>query len=130
MVNFKIIENDDTLDQLQEEFISMYRSGVKVTDICQRLDITNSQYQNFRRKLNRRGFNLRRSKCGRPRNQPREVKNYFFLRDKGVYVVRRCNQYYAYFKTEEQARKYVDLMRECDWDYNRRLELKERVLNE
>ena len=135
MANFSIIEGDDPIEPIKDEFIRMYESGVKVKTICQELNISNSQYQNFRMRLNRRGeLKVNRNPNGgqkRVRQYDKfHPKNYHFNRNTKCFHVVRKNRFYAKFRNEDEAREFVRLMRECDWDYSKRLELKERVLNE
>lgn len=55
-------------------------------------------------------------------------KNYFFCKSTKRFHVTYRNRYYACFRKEEDAKQFVERMRECDWDYNRRFEFKKRVL--
>ena len=133
MVNFKVVEGDDPLERIHDDFIRLYESGVRVKTICETLDISNSQYQNFRMRLNRRGeLKVNRNPNGgqkRSRKYNRsQPKNYHYNRTTKFFHVVRKNKFFAKFKTEEEAREFVRLMRECDWDYNRRFELKEKVM--
>ena len=133
MANFSIIEGDDPLEPIKDEFIRLYESGVKVKTICQELNISNSQYQNYRRRLQKRNqITLNRNPNAgqhktllRDRNNP---KYYYWNRPARMWYVRYKNRYYACFKKETDAKRYVELMRECNWDYNQRWSLKRRVL--
>ena len=134
MANFTITEGVDPLEPIQDKFIEMYNAGVKVKTICQELNISNSQYQNYLMRLRRRKeiTNVRNPNGGKqktyihtPRNQP---KNYHWNRVARRFYVKYKDQYYACFKKESDAKRYVELMRECNWDYNQRWSLKRRVL--
>ena len=133
MANFKVVEGDDPLEPIKDEFIRLYEGGVKVKTICQELNISNSQYQNFRMRLNRRGeLSVNRNPNGGQKRSSkynrRNPKNYHWNRETKSFHVVHCGKFYARLHDEEQARRFVDLMRECDWDYNRRFELKEKVM--
>jgi len=133
MANFTITEGVDPLEQIQDKFIEMYNAGVKVKTICKTLNITNSQYQNYRRRLQKRNqITLNRNPNAgqhktllRDRNNP---KYYYWNRPARMWYIRYKNRYYACFKKETDAKKYVELMRECNWDYDQRWTLKRRVL--
>ena len=135
MANFKVVEGDDPLEPIKDEFIRLYEGGVRVKDICTQLNISNSQYQNFRMRLNRRGeLSVNRNPNGGQKRSRkynrRNPKNYHWNRETKSFHVVHCGKFYARLHDEEQARDFVRLMRECDWDYTRRFELKERVLND
>lgn len=136
MVTFNLIEGDDILDRIGDDFVRMYDDGESIVKICETLNITRAQFQNLKQRLIRRGLikNVRNKGAGRKRTLIREnksnPKNYFYSRQYKGYFVRKKEKYYTCFKKEEDAKKFVELMRECDWDFNRRYELKRKVLNE
>lgn len=53
---------------------------------------------------------------GRPKHYKREPKFYSFQRNAGKFTVRKRNVYYGSFKREKEARRCVELLKECDWD--------------
>ena len=135
MVTFNLIEGDDILDRIGDDFVRMYDDGESIVKICETLDITRAQFQNLKQRLVRRGLikNVRNRGAGRKKTilkgTKSNPKNYFYSRQYKGFFVRKKARYYTCFKKEEDAKRYVELMRECDWDFNRRYELKEKVLN-
>ena len=132
MTTFTLTEGDDILDRIGDDFIKLYNDGVKVSVICQRLNITRTQFQNLRQRLVRRGLiTTKRNKNGGRKPQKRyqrdNPKNYHNRQAKMFKVVYRM-QYYGCFKKEEHAKRFVELMRECNWDINKKNELKKEVL--
>ena len=133
MANFTITEGVDPLEPIKDEFIRMYESGVKVKTICQELNISNSQYQNFLMRLRRRNqiTTIRNPNAGKHKTKihdRKNPKNYHWNHVAQMWYVRYKNKYYACFKKEADAKRYVELMRECNWDYKQRWSLKRRVL--
>lgn len=60
----------------------------------------------------------------------RNPRHYTYVKNRKRFHVKRKGEYYACFKKEEHAQRYVELMRECNWDKNQRLTLKEKVMQE
>ena len=133
MVNFNIVEGDDFYEGIHDEFITLYNQGVKVKSICERLGISNSQYQNYLRRLRRRNeiTTVRNPNAGgkRQRRYDRNnPKNYHYSKRAKVFIVRYCDKYYACFKKEKDTKRFVECMRECDWDYSQRWTIKAKIL--
>ena len=131
---FKIVEGDDFFEEIHDEFLELYLAGVKVKDIQKKLGINKSQYQNYLKKLRREGAvtTVRNPNGGQKKitkYNHKNPKNYHYNRETKSFHVVRKGKFYAKFKKEDDAKLFVKLMRECDWDFDRRLELKERVLN-
>lgn len=53
---------------------------------------------------------------GRPKHYKRQPKFYSFQRNAGKFTVNKRNVYYGSFKREKEARRCVELLKECDWD--------------
>lgn len=134
MVEFNIVENFDILDTIGDDFLRLYNDGVKVKDICKELDISKNQFQNILRRYVREGkiTKVRNPNAGQKRTilnrNQHNPKNYFYSRQYKGFIVRRKSKYYGCFKEEKNAERFVELMRECDWDFERRKEIKKRVL--
>lgn len=135
MPNFNIIEGDDFFDSIHDEFLLLYNNGVKVSEIIERLNITTSQYHNFRRRLIRTGEikTARNPKAGKKKVQGfssrSNPKNYYYNRFARCYAIVHCEEYYGTFRDCGDAKKFVELMRECNWDKSRKDELRQKVLN-
>ena len=41
-LNFRIVEGDDFFESVKDDFLTLYRDGVKVQDIQEKLNITKS----------------------------------------------------------------------------------------
>ena len=44
MVNFRIVEGDELFESVKDDFITLYKNGVKIADIQKKLGLTKSQY--------------------------------------------------------------------------------------
>ena len=135
-MNFRIVEGSDPLEDIAEDFIRLYADEtVRVKDICDEFGISRSQYINLLQRLRRRGeiTKVRNPHAGRKKTRQYSKlhpKNYVYNRKEKTFQVRRNGEYYACFKRESDAKRYVELMRENDWDKSKRWTLKERILNE
>ena len=135
-MNFRIVEGNDPLEDIAEDFIRLYADEtVRVKDICDEFGISRSQYINLLQRLRRRGeiTKVRNPHAGRKKTRQYSKlnpKNYVYNRKENVFQVRRNGEYYACFKRESDAKRYVELMRENDWDKSKRWTLKEKVLKE
>ena len=135
-MNFRIVEGVDPLEDIAEDFIRLYADEtVRVKDICDEFGISKSQYINLLQRLRRRGeiTRVRNPHGGRKKTRQYSKlnpKNYVYNRKENVFQVRRNGEYYACFKRESDAKRYVELMRENDWDKSKRWILKEKVMQE
>ena len=59
-----------------------------------------------------------------------KVKNYSFDHSTLHFRIMKNGRYYGCCKTKEQAEKMVELFRECNWDYDRKDEIKSKVVGE
>ena len=134
MVNFRIIENSDPLDDIKEDFIRLYNDDtVRVVDICDEFGISKSQFTNLLQRLRRSGdiTSVRNPHAGRKKTRQYSQlhpKNYVYIRNENTFHVKHNGEYYACFKREDDAKRFVELMRECNWDKSRSKELKEKVM--
>ena len=133
MPNFNIVEGDDLFENVKQGFLTDYQDGVKAKDIIRKYDLTQSQYQNFRRRLVRSGeiTTSRNPNAGQKKTPAKGSKknprNYYYNRWINRIVVIYADTYYACFRKEKQAVRFVELMREHDWDKEKVAELKRRV---
>ena len=129
MVNFRIIEGVDTFEGIKDEFLKMYLDGVKVNDIKARLGLTHAQYLNYLKRLRRSGeVKQVRAPWAGARKPPRTPpRNYTFNKGNNHFIVSYKETYYTCFKKERQAQRFVELMRECNWDKSRTDEFKKKV---
>ena len=134
MVNFNIIEGDDLFESVHDELIRLYNNGTKADTIMKKLNITKSQYQNFKIRLKRRNeITLKNPNAGKKKQKHHSrlnPKNYYFNRGSDRWYVMHSGTYYACFFTEPQAQRFVELMRECDWDKSKKDELKWKAIKE
>ena len=134
MVNFRIIEGDDLFESVHDEFLHLYNNGVTAKTIMKKLGLTKSQYQNFKIRLKRRNeITLRNPNAGKKKQKHHSrlnPKNYYFNRGSDRWYVMHSGTYYACFFTEPQAQRFVELMRECDWDKSKREDLKWKAIRE
>ena len=132
MVNFRIIEGVDTFENIKDEFLRMYLDGVKVNDIKARFGLTHAQYLNYLKRLRRSGeVKQVRAPWAGARKPPRHApKNYAFNKGNNHFIVTYKETYYTCFKRECEAQRFVELMRECDWDKERTDEFKMMVKKE
>ena len=60
----------------------------------------------------------------------REVLNYSYNNITKVFEIRKNNRYYGTVKTQKQAERFVELLKDNDWDYGKRWELKLQAIRE
>ena len=60
----------------------------------------------------------------------RIVKNYSFDHSTGHFRISKGGKHFACCKRKEQAEEMVRLFKECDWDYSRKDEIKNKVISE
>ena len=132
MVNFRIIEGVDTFETIKDEFLRMYLDGVKGNDIKARVGLTHAQYLNYLKRLRRSGeVKEVRAPWAGARKPPRQApRNYTFNKGNNHFIVTYKETYYTCFKRECEAQRFVELMRECDWDKSRTDEFKLMVKKE
>ena len=134
MVNFNIIEGDDLFESVHDEFLQLYNNGTSMNKIMQKLGLTKSQYQNFKIRLKRRNeITLRNPNAGKKKQKyhsHKNPKNYYFNRGSRRWYVMYRGRYYGCVFTEPQAKRLVELLRECDWDKSKCEDLKWRAIRE
>lgn len=139
-MNFNIINGNDDYIQKAEEFARLYNNPrIPVVKIREKMNLNHNTYRKLLKycKENKMvKLRYKYNKWNKRYKDKRIVKNYTKIRRKGYNYFMVCkfinnkDCYFATFKEEKQAQRMVELLRECDWDYSKRYELKEKVLSE
>ena len=137
-MNFQIIDGDQDWLQLIPEFTRLYNNkNIRVNTIKKRINIGKNTYFKLLRECREKGLiTPRRRPNKKPDTYKTKPKYYHHAVTKGIEyyrVVKRINgenTYFAQFKKARQAELMVEKLKECDWDYSRRYELKREVLSE
>ena len=58
-----------------------------------------------------------------------QPRNYCYSHHEGRWIITKSRRYYTSFKTEAEAKHYVELMRKINWDFSKRYVIREMVLN-
>ena len=139
-MNFNIVDGDRDYLELAGEYARLYNNHkIPVSEIRERLNL--SQNKHYRLLAYCREHEMvkpryKYNKWDKRREVKKPIKNYTIVKDKHYryYAVRKFikdkEYHFATFKKEEQAQRMVELLKECNWDFNKRYELKEQVLNE
>ena len=137
-MNFQIIDGDNGYRELLPEFSKLYNDDyIPVTEIMGRLGLNMNTYRKLRRDAIEEDLVIpRRAKYKRKTSykiNPKYISKVHHGRFEYYKVIKRIDSkviYFGYFKDYRQAERMVELLVECDWDINRRHELKEQVLME
>ena len=118
------------LTSTQQKFIDLYNNtNLPMRKIRSKLGMTQSQcretYVSVKPYLHLRKFGNHRK-----RNRKFEPNNYSYHCLSNSYQVRKNGKYYGSVKTEAMAKRMVELFQECNWDMNKRVEVKKQVLKE
>ena len=116
---------------LEDEIERMYNEGVLIKDIKRELGINDNKLYSIVNELKAENRLILRT-VGRKKQNAYKTnpKNYHHNRWADTYKITYGGKYYGTVKTKEQAERFVELMKECDWDYGKRGIVKERVLND
>ena len=129
-MNFNIVENGGSNWDKEEDVIRMYKEGVPVADIRKELNIPSKTFNSMLRQFKKDGKIIpRRKPYNFKKKKAKQQPKYWYRNRRGFNVVRK-RQYYGYFVTVRQAERFVELMREANWDYSKRLAIKARVMEE
>ena len=109
----------------------LYNSDMLVKNIIQELDVSEQTFYKILNELKREGRVI-------PRKQGQKKQNAYRKNPRHYYMDRHCNsvkivkdsRYYGCVHSIEQAERFVELMKECNWDYSKRNEVKQRVVND
>lgn len=138
-MNFNIVDGDNGYRELLPVFSELYNDKqIRVATIKEQLGLCQNDYRKLRRDAIEEGLILPRTKpynTKKPtyKTNPRYV--YKSIKKGIVYftVTRTINGkriFYGNFKDIRQADRMVELLKENDWDINKRDELKQQVLRE
>lgn len=117
---------------LETEVERLYNEGVLVKDIMRTLNLHDGAFYAIVRKLKAEERLILRTP-GQRKQVIYDHSNpkYYYRNDYGSsYTIRYNHRYYASVKTRKQAERYVELMKECNWDYTMKDEVKRKVMNE
>ena len=139
-MNFNIINGNDDYLELADQFTEYYNNPkISVVEIKEKLKLNKNTYRKLLKYCKEQGMVKARykyNKWDKRKNQKLEPLNYtksinngytYWLVDKHINGKRK---HFASFKHKKQAKRMVELLKECNWDYTKRYELKEQVLNE
>ena len=116
---------------LKSDVERLYNDGVLIKDIKKELGINDSKLYGVVNELKAENRLILRTVGRKKRNAYKtNPKNYHHNRWSGTYKITYGGKYFGTVKTKEQAERFVELMKECDWDYGKRWIVKEMVLNE
>ena len=103
-----------------DRFVELYNNhSISVNELKERMGLSRYEYRRYWLKAKTEGLLDLRSSCGyRRKFEYRDVKNYHWVYNNGYsgYQVRKWGVYYCTCRTEEEAKKVVERLRECDWD--------------
>lgn len=118
--------------ELECEVERLYNEGVLVKDIMRTLNLHDGAFYAIVRKLKAEGRLILRTPGQRKwGNQYKTHPRYYSwnVHTQHFSIVYK-HRYYGCVKTANQAERFVELMKECDWDYGMRDEVKRKVMNE
>ena len=123
-MNFRIIEGDYSLYDKAEAFAEYYNNlNYSIEDICSILDISKKHYANLRHYCLDNGLLTIQRKGGKTKNP----KYYHWNKYRERFFIYKGREYYACFKTEEEAQRFVELMKEYNWDKSKCNDVKELI---
>ena len=127
-VTFNMIETDWT-----KEFYTTYekvkediKQGFQFKEIREKHNISSGQWIAYRKELIQDGLLQGRYNVNPP-------KYYVYVAGRGYMVqkwIKNSRIYYGTFKTEREAQRCVELMKECGWDKEKRWEIRAKVKKE
>lgn len=114
----------------EQEFIKLCNNpNISLRIIRRRFGLKYNDFVKIRNRLIEEG-KIQPRTFRRKKNTPHKVLNYSFCNTTQSYQIRKNGKYYGNFKTEKQAQRFVELLRENNWDYNLKEDLKKQVLKE
>ena len=129
-MNFRIVENAPSSWDKEDELIQQYKEGVPVAEIRKNLSISAPTFNKMVQQFKKEGkIHPRRKTYHRKKNKKPSPKYYQRQWNRSGFQIVRRGKYYGYVKTRRQAERFVELMKECDWDYEKRYEVKKKVMN-
>lgn len=114
----------------EKEFIRLYNNyEITVRKIRQKLNISHNEFYNIRTKLVAEG-KIKPRPFKRPKRKRHQPVYYSYSHCSDDFKVWRNGNYYGTVKTLNQAKRFVDLLKEHDWDIRLKDELKQQALKE
>lgn len=129
-MNFRIVENAPSNWEKEDELIQQYRDGVPVAEIRKNLCIPSPTFNKMIQQFKKEGKIIpRRKPYNITRKNKKNPKYYVKVCNRKGFNIVKGGKYYGYVITKDQAVRFVELMKECDWDMSMREEVKRRVVN-
>lgn len=131
-MNFRIVEGD-YLQKYKEEFVELYNdSNIAVGDIPILLGISVNNMQRLRNECKEEGLirlrpNRNKTKWEKQHFKPR----YYHVHRQGKRVrwtIKKNGVYYGLVDTVLQAKKMVELLKDCNWNKSKAKEIKDFVM--
>lgn len=116
---------------LDEDIETMYNDGVTIKKMMRTLGVSYHQIYRVVVKLKAEGRAVSRS-VGQKKQRIVDKDNpkHYSRNNLGTsFTIRYRQKYYGCVKTARQAERFVELMEECSWDYDKRDEVKKEVMN-
>lgn len=123
---FTVVETDWTeefytkYNQIKED----YQNGMKVKDIKAKYNLTDGSWQSYRKELINDGFIELKRNCREPKYYTLHQGRFCVQK-----VINKRKYHIASFKTEKEAQKCVELMKQCNWNMEKRKEIVDKVRN-
>ena len=130
-MNFRIVENAPSSWEKEDGLIQQYRDGVPVAEIRKNLCISVPTFNKMIQQFKKEGKILPRRKPYNLKKKANKRKPKYYVKHqnrKGFNII-KGKKYFGYVNTRDQAERFVELMKECDWDMSMREEVKRRVVN-
>ena len=138
-MNFNIVDGDNGYRELLPKFSELYNDKqIRVATIKKQLGLCQNDYRKLRRDAIKEGLITPRTKPYNTKKPTYKTNPRYVCKSisKGIVyfiVTRTINGkriFYGNFKDIRQADRMVELLKENDWDINKRDELKQQVLEE
>ncbi len=129
-MNFKIIENSPSIWDKEEEIIKLYNQGLLIKEISEKLNVSSPALSRVLKKLKSEGKIIPRDNRGKTKKKKRTPKYYHRTHPNGGFCICKKRVHYGYVKTARQAERFVELLKECNWDKSQCQRIKEEVMHE
>lgn len=131
-MNFRIVEGD-YLQKHKEEFIELYNNpNIAVNDIPNILGISKNNLKRLRNECKDEGLIRLRPNRNKTAWERRHFKpRYYHIFRHGneiSWTIKRKGVYYGMVHTVTQAKKMVELLKECNWNKSKAKEIKDFVM--